>query len=98
MPSFVLISAYIALMIAPLALSFAQGLPARSLRDDIASGLGLVAFTILLVEFVLSGRFKVISRKIGSDVTMRWHQLLARGALVMVLVHPFLYAAPYDLT
>lgn len=98
MPSFVLISAYIALMIAPLALSFAQGLPARSLRDDLASGLGLVAFAILLVEFVLSGRFKVISRKIGSDVTMRWHQLLARGAFVMVLVHPFLYAAPYDLT
>lgn len=98
MPSFVLFFTYIAVMFAPLVLSFAQDLPARSLRDDVASGLGLVAFAVLLVEFVLSGRFKVISRRIGSDVTMRWHQLLARGALVMVLLHPFLYAAPFDRT
>ena len=98
MPSFVLIAAYIALMLAPLVLSFGQGLPARALRDEFASGLGLVAFAVLLIEFVLSGRFRAISRKVGSDVTMRWHQLLARGALLLVLLHPFLYAAPYDRT
>ncbi|AXS41720.1 ferredoxin reductase family protein [Breoghania sp. L-A4] len=95
MPSFVLIPVYIALMITPLVLSFGQDLPARGLRNDLASGLALVAFTILLVEFVLSGRFRVISRRIGSDVSMRWHQLLARGAIVLAVAHPFLYSAPY---
>lgn len=98
MPSFVLIAVYLALMIAPLVLSFGQDLPARALRDDIASGLGLVAFAVLMVEFVLSGRFRLISRRIGSDVTMRWHQLLARAALVLAVLHPFLYAAPFGRT
>ncbi len=95
MSSYVLIPIYIAVMITPLALSFGQGLPARGLWNDLASGLGLVAFTILLVEFVLSGRFRAISNRIGSDVTMRWHQLLARAALVFAVAHPFLYAAPF---
>jgi predicted ferric reductase len=31
------------------------------------------------------------------DVTMRLHQLLARAALVFVLLHPFLYRTPFDL-
>ncbi|WP_170122126.1 ferredoxin reductase family protein [Breoghania corrubedonensis] len=55
----------------------------------------MTALVIILVEFVLSGRFRLISRRIGSDVTMRMHQLFARTALVLALLHPFLYQAPF---
>ena len=56
----------------------------------------MLAFAIILVEFVLSGRFRSISAHIGMDVTMRVHQLFARTALVLALVHPFLYRAEFD--
>lgn len=87
----ILIAIYLLVTLAPLGLSVAQGRAPRSAWDEISSGLAMTAFAILLVEFVLSGRFKVISERIGMDVTMRVHQLLARTALVFILIHPFLY-------
>ena len=89
-----LIIAYVGLALASLALAYAQGKPPRPIWDEISSGLALTAFSILLVEFLLSGRFHSISKRIGMDVTMRFHQLLARTATVFVLVHPFLYTTP----
>lgn len=103
-PRRVLIVGYVVLLVAPLALAVMQGLPLRSLWDELATGAGLVALAILLVEFLLSGRFRLISRRIGMDVTMRWHRVLARVALVLALIHPFLYQGarnppyPWDAT
>lgn len=90
----ILLPLYLAVTLAPLALSWLQGLPPRPFRDEIASGLAMTAFAILLVEFVLSGRFRSISAWMGMDVTMRFHQLVARTALVFVILHPFLYGMP----
>jgi predicted ferric reductase len=86
-----LILAYIALILGPLALALAQGLPPRPVWDELATGAGMVALAILLVEFVLSGRFRSVSRSIGMDITMRFHQLLARTALALVVLHPLFY-------
>jgi predicted ferric reductase len=91
-----LLAVYLAVTLAPLVLSYLQGLPPRPLWDELSSGLAMAAFAILLVEFVLSGRFKLISGRIGMDVTMRLHQLLARSALLFVLVHPFIYTTPFN--
>ncbi len=85
---------YLVVTFAPLVLAWLQDLPARPVQDELATGLGMVVFSILLCEFVLSGRFKVISARMGMDVTMRVHQLAARAALLFVLIHPFLYAMP----
>lgn len=85
---------YLALIVAPLALAHSFGFPPRSFWDELASGLGLTALAVLLVEFVLSGRFRMISGQVGMDVTMRLHQLLARTAAVFILLHPFLYRTP----
>lgn len=90
----VLLTAYMAITLMPLILGFLQGKPVRSFWDDLASGLAMTAFAIMLVEFVLSGRFKTISRRMGMDVTMRFHQLVGRTALLFVILHPFLYQAP----
>ena len=91
----ILIPLYLLVLFMPLALALADGKPPRTFWDEIASGAGLLAYSILLMEFVLSGRFRVISGRIGMDVTMRFHQLLARTALVLAALHPFLYRSPF---
>lgn len=91
-----LILFYIAVVLLPLVLAAKSGRPPRSLWNELASGAGLLAFSIILVEFVLSGRFRFVSKRIGMDVTMRFHQLLARTALALAVVHPFLYRGLFD--
>ncbi|SOB95817.1 ferredoxin reductase family protein [Stappia indica] len=95
MPAAALILFYLLIALAPLALAAGSGRPPRPVMDEIASGMAMVGFAILLMEFVLSGRFRSISGRVGLDVTMRFHQLLARTALVLALAHPFLYTLPF---
>lgn len=90
----ILVAIYVVVALAPLLLAALQGRATRSPWDEISSGLAMTAFAILLIEFVLSGRFKMISAHVGMDVTMRTHQLLARTAMVFILLHPFLYQTP----
>ena len=54
----------------------------------------MVGFVILLLEFVLSGRFRLFSTTFGIDLAMQLHQLLARTAVVLLLLHPVLYTLP----
>ena len=82
---------YIAVALAPVILAWLLGYPPRTFWDELSSALAMVAFAGLLVEFVLSGRFRTISGRIGIDVSMRFHQLMARSLTVFVLIHPFLY-------
>lgn len=91
-----LIPLYLCAALLPLALAWLGAREARPFWDELASGAGLLAFSIILVDFVLSGRFQIVSRRIGMDVTMRIHQLLARTALVLALLHPFLYQSPFN--
>jgi len=91
MKPLILILGYLTAATLPLALSWAIGGPPRPFRQELASGLGILAFSMILMEFVLSGRFKSISRGVGMDVTMRFHQVMASVALGFALLHPFLY-------
>lgn len=100
-----LVLIYVLLILAPLGLSWSLDWPPRSFHQELASGLGMLAFSIILVEFVLSGRFRFISSGLGMDVTMRVHQLMARTALGFALIHPLLYQStpsggrrPWDVT
>lgn len=100
-----LILFYLCIVLLPLGLSWALGGPPRPFRNELASGMGILAFSIILMEFVLSGRFKTISGGIGMDVTMRVHQVMARTALALAMLHPFLYGhspsgghRPWDVT
>jgi len=86
-----LISLYLFAVSLPLILAAIFGGPPRPFHQELASGLGMLAFSVVLAEFVLSGRFKSVANGIGMDVTMRFHQLMARTALLFALAHPFLY-------
>ena len=86
-----LIFVYLVAVTLPLILSAWIGGPPRQFHQELASGLGILAFSMILMEFILSGRFKAISNGVGMDVTMRFHQIMARTALIFALLHPFLY-------
>ncbi|MBO6758818.1 MAG: ferredoxin reductase family protein [Roseibium sp.] len=90
-----LIGLYLGIVLAPLGLAATGAAPPRPALDELASGLGMLAFAILLAEFLLSGRFRAISGSVGMDITIRFHQLLARTCLVLAMVHPFLYTSPF---
>ena len=87
---------YLALLGTPLAIAAAQDWPRRPVLDELAALSGLLAFAILLSEFLLSGRFRPVSRGVGMDATMRLHRVVARLALGLALIHPFLYTLPFD--
>ncbi|MGC8120192.1 ferredoxin reductase family protein [Marinobacter sp. VGCF2001] len=91
MKPLLLVVAYFAAVTLPLLLSAWVGGPPRSFHQELASGLGILVFSMVLVEFILSGRFKAISNDVGMGVTMRFHQVMARTALVFALLHPLLY-------
>ncbi|HSO06700.1 MAG TPA: ferredoxin reductase family protein [Pelomicrobium sp.] len=86
--------AYLALVLFPVALAAAAGLPRRPLLDELSSGLAMAGFTILLVEFFLSGRYRAVSTPLGLDVTIRYHQLLSYAAVAFLILHPALYTLP----
>jgi predicted ferric reductase len=89
-----LVALYAGIGLLPLILAAAQGRPAGNFWRELSSGLVMVGFALLLVQFLLSGRFRQVSGKVGIDLTMRFHQIAAWMVLAFILVHPFLYAAP----
>lgn len=91
-----LVLAYCLIGLLPLALAWWQDLPLRPWRDELASGLALAGFAMLLLEFVLSGRFRLVSGRIGIDLTMWFHQLMARTLTVFLLLHPYFYSLPVN--
>lgn len=90
------VTAYLGLLLAPLGISFfssqAGHLLPRPVADDIASGLAMVGFAAIGVEFFLLGRFRPLSTLLGSDLLMQSHQLMARTLAIFLLVHPFIYS------
>lgn len=86
--------AYLTVALAPIVLAWRAELPRRPFLDEMSSGLAMAAFAVLLLEFVVSGRYRAISRALGLDAAMRYHQLLAYAAVAFVILHPFLYTLP----
>lgn len=100
-----LIALYLAILVLPVTAAWLQDLPPRPWRDDLSSALAMCAFAGIMMEFLLSGRFRFVSSHIGIDTTMRVHQLMARMLTLVVLIHPFLYVSsspnypmPWDTT
>ncbi|MDH4094983.1 MAG: ferredoxin reductase family protein [Betaproteobacteria bacterium] len=86
-----LLCIYLALTLLPVLLAAAQDAPRRAWLDELSSGMAMAGFAILLAEFALSGRWRALSRGIGMDLTMRFHQWMALAALGFLIAHPILY-------
>ena len=93
-----LIVVYVLLTLAPVCLALLQaGEEFASLRT-LASGLGLAAFAMLLMQFVSSGRFERLSGKAGINRIMRFHQIAARLLLILVVFHLVVFFWPASLS
>lgn len=85
---------YVSIGLAPVLLALLGDGRLQNPWRELSAGLALSGLAWLLFEFVLSGRFRGISGRVGIDVTMRLHQRAALGVLALLVVHPLLYAVP----
>ncbi len=90
-----ILTAYALLVVLPAVLGWWLIGPARPWLDEASSAIAMMAMAALLLEFLLSGRFRVISAGIGMDRSLRWHQIFAQILTLAVLLHPFLYTSPF---
>lgn len=90
----VLAGFYLLLVLAPLGLAIASGVDPDRPWGEAASALGMAALVMLGLQFFTSGRFRVLSGRVGIDRTIAFHAFAARALLAAVVLHPFLYAVP----
>lgn len=87
--------AYLSVVILPLAIvGYTNGID-RPWQDELSSALAVIAFNILFLEFLLSGRIRALSWIFGIDWVLQIHQLFSRTAMLMLLIHPFIYSLPH---
>jgi len=98
LPPAALLVLYTAVALAPLALAGWSGSRENDFLAELSVGAALVAYAMMLLQFITSGRFERLSGRIGIDRTMHFHQLAARFAAVLVIAHPLLPRLPTDLT
>lgn len=87
-----LASAWVLAVTSPLIIAGVSGAAGRPGMHDLASTIAMVAFAALLLEFPLSGRFRTLTDPVGMDALMRFHQFSGHFVLVLLLLHPYLYA------
>ncbi|MFN8981807.1 MAG: ferric reductase-like transmembrane domain-containing protein [Alphaproteobacteria bacterium] len=90
-----ILAAYALLVALPVALGWWLIGPARPWVEEASSAIAMMATAALLLEFLLSGRFRVISAGIGMDRSLRWHQMFAQVLTIAVLLHPIFYTSPF---
>ena len=86
---------YLSAVILPLVIiEYSSGIH-RPWQDELSSGLAVIAFNILLLEFLFTGRIRALSWIFGIDWVLQIHQLFSRTAILMLLIHPFIYSLPH---
>jgi len=87
-----LASIYAAICLLPLVLTGFGGPSGFGLWLALSSATALAGYAMLLMQFLLSGRFRTVTETVGIDFVMRFHQTMGQILLVLLLVHPCLYA------
>lgn len=89
-----LASVYLVVALLPLALALGRQVVPLDPWERVGAGAGLVALTAMAVQFVTSGRFAIVSGRLGIDKIMGFHKIAAWWVLVGVLFHPVFYVLP----
>ncbi|MEO0048228.1 MAG: hypothetical protein RLZZ410_1187 [Pseudomonadota bacterium] len=85
---------YLSIVLIPLGIAIQLSLPARPVLDQLSSSLAILGFNIILLEFLISGRIRRLSKLLGVDWVLQTHQLIARTAVIFLIAHPLLYTLP----
>ncbi|MBT5076208.1 MAG: hypothetical protein HOM66_06135, partial [Rhodospirillales bacterium] len=88
--AFGLVFGYGVLVLAPIGAGIAWGRWPEG-WPGLATGLGIAGLAMLLVQFLLSGRFRFIGACVGIDRVMWFHNWAARWLTLFLVLHPFLY-------
>jgi Predicted ferric reductase len=59
-----------------------------------AAGAGLAGLAAMAVQFVTSGRFQIVSGRLGIDHVMAFHKTAAWWVLLALILHPVAYVVP----
>lgn len=62
----------------------------RSPLIDLSVGLGFTGLAIMALQFVISGRIKILNRPFGTDLVYHFHRQIGIAAFFMVFAHPIL--------
>ena len=83
---------YLFLSIFALILAFFDPNLPEAFLTELGKGAALTGFTLLILQVVISARFKFIDRPFGLDVVMHLHKHMAIFAAILLLSHPVLLA------
>lgn len=96
LPGWALVLGYTALVVLPLALAALSDVPPGNAWAEAAAGAGIAGAVMMLLQLVSSGRFRLLSERIGIDTTMGFHRWAAPLALALAVVHVLALAGPFD--
>lgn len=85
---------YISVVSLPLLIAAGRNVAPLDPLEKVGAGLGLVSLVALAVQFVTSGRFRLVSGRLGIDKIMAFHKVAAWWVLLALVLHPAFYALP----
>ncbi len=82
---------YVLLALFPLLLLLAAPAPrGGGFADELASGLGFLALSVMAMQFLLTARFPWLAPPLGADLVYAFHRHVTAIALLFALLHPLL--------
>lgn len=94
LPVPVVVLGYLTLCLLPLILAGTRAVPPTVAWELAAAGAGLAGLAAMAVQFVTSGRFQVVSGRLGIDHVMAFHKTAAGWVLLALILHPVVYVVP----
>lgn len=85
---------YLAVASLPLLLAGLRATAPLDPLERLGAGLGLVGLAAMAVQFVTSGRFGIVSGRLGIDRIMAFHKVAAWWVLAGLVLHPLFYVLP----
>ena len=94
LPAPVVALLYILVCVLPLILAALRVTSPTVAWELAAAGAGLAGLAAMAVQFVTSGRFQIVSGRLGIDHVMAFHKTAAWWVLLALILHPVVYVVP----
>jgi len=80
--------ALLAVALGPMLLAYLGPGQPRDFWVEVGVGLGFLGLSLLLLQFVLIGRYRQVAESFGLDSMLQFHKQLGLIALLLILAHP----------
>ncbi len=87
---------YLALVLLPVVLATFLKTASHSFAIELGKNCALMAFMILMIQFIIAARIKWMEKAFGFDILIRFHKHMGIFALALLLAHPLLIAIGGD--